>query len=237
MTDEEPPSIEDVYDRIAESYAATYWQENLHQSELEFPATTGLLKAVDLADRRVLDAGCGSGVYTDWLLDRGADVVATDVSEAMLEETEALVGDDAELHQADLRDPLSFAEDDSFDGVVCAQVLDHVEDLSVPIGEFARVLRPGGFIVLSVRHPVRNALAYETWPYFETERQIEDWGVDTPHYPRPMAGILNTLLEAGFRLESVTEPTPTDRFHERDPEEAERLTHRPQFLCLRARLE
>lgn len=237
MTHDEPPSIEDVYDRIAESYAASYWETNLHQAELEFPATTTLLEAVELSGQRVLDAGCGSGVYTEWLLERDADVVATDVSEAMIRETESLVGDDAVLHQADLREPLSFAESASFDGVVCAQVLDHIEDLSVPIGEFARILRPGGYLVLSVRHPVRNALEYDGWSYFETERQIEDWGVDTPHYPRPLAGILNTLLEAGFRFERVTEPTPSERFRERDPEEAERLTRRPQFLCLRARLE
>lgn len=235
MTEDDSPAVADVYDDIAESYAANYWEENLHQAELEFPATTRLLEGVDLDDQRVLDAGCGSGVYTEWLLDCGADVVAIDVSEAMLEQTEALVGDDAELHHADLREPLEFAEGDSFDGVVCAEVLDHVEDLDTPFDEFARVLAQGGFLVLSVRHPLRNAIEYEDWSYFRTERLIEDWGVDTPHYPRPLAGILNSLLAAGFRLETVDEPTPTEAFRERDPAEYERLTHRPQFLCLRAR--
>lgn len=235
MSNDDSPSVADVYDEIAESYASDYWDENLHQSELEFPATTGLLESVDLAGRRLLDAGCGSGVYTDWLLDHGAEVVATDVSEAMLEQTEALVGDDAEIHQADLREPLTFAEDGAFGGVVCAQVLDHVADIEDPLDEFARVLSPDGFLVLSVRHPLRNAIEYDDWRYFGTERRVEDWGVDMPHYPRPLAAIVNPLLTAGFQLETIEEPSPTQTFRERDPEEYERLTHRPQFLCLLAR--
>ena len=227
------PTVEEVYDDIAESYADGYWSDNPHQADLEFPATTDLIPEV--AGERVLDAGCGSGVYTEWLLDRGASVVGVDVRESMLEETRDLVGTRATLHRADLSEGLPFASDGEFDGVVCAQVLDHLPSLETPFREFARILNDGGFLVVSVRHPLRNARAYEDWTYYETERQIEDWGVETPHYTRPLQTILDELLSVGLQLEALTEPEPTEAFREKAPEEYERLSRRPQFLCLRAR--
>ncbi|WP_248515671.1 class I SAM-dependent methyltransferase [Salinarchaeum laminariae] len=231
--EDETAAVEDVYDEIAASYAEGYWSDNPHQAELEFPATTDLIPTV--SGERVLDAGCGSGVYTEWLLDRGATVVGVDLSEAMLEEARDLVGTRATLRLGDLSEGIPFAEDGEFDGVVCAQVLDHLPSLEAPFQEFARILEEGGFLVISVRHPLRNASEYEDWTYYETERQIEDWGVETPHYTRPLQSILNELVAAGFQLEHVSEPEPTETFREAAPKEYEQLSKRPQFLCLRAR--
>lgn len=231
---EDVARVEEVYDRIAHSYAEGYWSDNPHQADLEFPATTDLVP--DVGGQRILDAGCGSGVYTGWLLDRGASVVGVDLSDGMLEEARAQVGSRATLLRADLSAALPFG-DAAFDGVVCAQVLDHLPSLKAPFREFARVLETGGFLVVSVRHPLRNASDYEAWTYYEIERQVEDWGIDTPHYARPLQAILNQLVAAGFRLEEVREPEPTEAFAEKAPEEYELLSRRPQFLCLCARKE
>ncbi|PSQ47526.1 class I SAM-dependent methyltransferase, partial [Halobacteriales archaeon SW_7_65_23] len=144
MTDGEDPIAVDAYDELADSYAEEV-RENPYNAHLEFPATTSLIP--DVAGEQVLDAGCGTGVYTEWLLEQGADVVGMDASEAMLDHARDAIGDRATFHQADLEKPLDFAETDAFDGVVSALALGYVADLRDPFGEFARVLEPGGFLV------------------------------------------------------------------------------------------
>lgn len=82
----------------------------------ERPGTIDLLP--DVNGLRVLDAGCGSGVLTEWLLDHGADVTSIDLSPVMADIALSRVGDRAKVLVADLSRPLSFASDAQFDLVV-----------------------------------------------------------------------------------------------------------------------
>jgi len=232
MSDGDVPDVTEGYDEIAQSYADGYWEENPYQTAFEFPATTALVP--DVSGERVLDAGCGSGVYSQWLLERGAEVVGVDASSAMLTEARDRVGDGAEFHRSDLATPLDFATDDEFDGVVSGSVFDHVEDWHHLFAELARVVSPGGFLVFSMRHPLTDHLEYDDWNYFEVDERVADWGVEIPHYPRPLSGVVNPLLEAGFRLDELVEPRPTERFRATEPEAYDRLQKRPYWLCVRA---
>jgi len=45
---------------------------------------------------------------------------------------------------------------------------------------------------------------------------------------------LNPLLEAGFVLERILEPIPTEQFKQADPKGYEKLSRQPGFLCIRA---
>jgi len=232
MDPEDVESVTEVYDAIAESYAAGYWEENPFQAHFEFPGTTALIP--DVEGKRVLDAGCGSGEYTNWLVERGAEVVAVDVSEGMLAETAERVGDDVELRQTDLTTPLEFADDEAFDGVVSGSVIDHIADWDRLFAEFARVLAPGGFFVCSVRHPMQNYLEYDDWNYFEVDPHTADWGAEVVNHRRPMSAVVNSLLGAGLQLDELSEPQPTDAFAKQCPEEYETFSERPYWLCLRA---
>lgn len=114
---------------------------------------------VPILDRNVepgqswLDLGCGSGVLTKELLNRGADVVAVDGSPGMLREARALIGGDhtSELTwlQSDVQH-LSQIADESLDGVLCSSVVEYVERPHNLLGEAARVLRPDGRIIVSI---------------------------------------------------------------------------------------
>jgi len=226
------PDVTDVYDEIAESYAAGYWDENPYQADFEFPATTALVP--DVSDSRILDAGCGSGVYSEWLVERGADVVGVDASSEMLAVADERTGDRAEFYRADLATSLDFAADDEFDGVVSGSAFDHVEDWDHLFSELARVVSPDGFLVFSMRHPLVDLLEYDDWNYFEVEQRVEDWGVEVPHYPRPLSAVVNPLLDAGFRLDELVEPRPAESFEAKQPDEYERLQKQPYWLCVRA---
>jgi ubiquinone/menaquinone biosynthesis C-methylase UbiE len=103
--------------------------------------------------RSWLDLGCGSGVLTKDLLDRGADVIAFDGSPAMIKEAKALVGgaDGSALTwiQGDVECFPQIA-DRSLDGVLCSSVIEYVERPDRLLSEVERVLRPGGKVILSI---------------------------------------------------------------------------------------
>lgn len=93
--------------------------------------------------RRVLEVGPGPGELSERIASElGAQVVAIDVSERMVELAQAR-GVDARV--GDVQE-LPFA-DGSFDTVVAAWMLYHVPDLDRGLAEIARVLEPGGRLV------------------------------------------------------------------------------------------
>jgi len=215
-----------------------------HNAYYERPATLSLLP--DVAGRRVLDAGCGPGHFAVELLRRGAEVVAADVTPEMVALARDLVGDRATVLEADLEQPFAFAEDASFDGVLCALMLDYVADWRPLFREFHRVLRPDGFLVLSHGHPMADfRVCRERCDpdsvYFDVEQHELAWGgFGEPRpvirfYRRPLQEMINPLLEAGFRLDRLLEPTPTAAYADSDPEGHAFYLREPNFLCVRAR--
>ena len=97
--------------------------------------------------KRVLDAGCGSGYGSAMLAQEAREVIAIDRSDAALELTRAAVPSSVICEVGDVTE-LRF-EDDSFDVVVCFEVIEHVEQQDRVLDEFARVLRPGGRLIVS----------------------------------------------------------------------------------------
>jgi SAM-dependent methyltransferase len=97
---------------------------------------------LEVQPRRVLEVGCGPGEAAERIAASGAEVEALDISERMVELTqargvEARVGDVQQL-------PF---EDESFDAALAGWMLYHVPDVERGIAELARVLRPGGRLV------------------------------------------------------------------------------------------
>jgi SAM-dependent methyltransferase len=98
----EPAGIND-YDSFAGAYTASA-ETNLINAYYERPAMLAL--AGDVAGRRILDAGCGSGPLFAALRDRGAVVTGIDRSAGMLALARPRLGDDADLRLVELGGPL-----------------------------------------------------------------------------------------------------------------------------------
>jgi SAM-dependent methyltransferase len=112
---------------------------------VEQPLVRAILETIPAG--RALDAACGTGRHTAFLAGRGHQVTGVDVSPPMLARARMAC---ARLVVGELeRLPLP---DGAFDLVVCALALVHVPDLSAAVGELARVLRPGGHLVISDIH-------------------------------------------------------------------------------------
>ncbi|MFQ5785036.1 MAG: class I SAM-dependent methyltransferase [Alphaproteobacteria bacterium] len=121
----------------------------------------------------VLDAGCGTGAYSETIVGRVGRVAALDMSSGMLETARAKLrrqeaAGRIAFHRGSIAD-LPF-DDESFDGVMINQVLHHLDDdagAGYPahrrvFAEFARVLRPGGGLVVNscTQEQLRDAYWY-----------------------------------------------------------------------------
>jgi SAM-dependent methyltransferase len=199
------------YDDFAAAYA-TENETGLFNAYYERPAVLAL--AGDVAGRRVLDAGCGSGPLTEALRDRGASVTGFDVSAGMVDLARARLGTDADLHVADLAAPLPFPEA-AYDDVVASLVLHYLEDWSGPLAELRRVLRVGGRMIVSVNHPAAYAIVYPDADYFMPTRYTEDYTfdgrtVDLTFWHRPLHAMADAFAAAGFRITTISEPPVAD---------------------------
>ena len=215
-----------AYEQLADAYASRIGTK-AHNAFYERPATLALLPPV--MERRVLDAGCGPGVYAEWLVEQGAEVVGVDVSPRMLELARRRLGERVTLHQADLGAPLDFFDAASFDVIVSALVLDYVEDWGPLFREFFRLLRHPGHLIFSVGHPFDEFFDHHpSGNYFDVERVEMTWRgfgdpVTVPYFRRPLGAMLDPLLAAGFLLDRLVEPRPVPEFKEHDPADYEKL--------------
>jgi SAM-dependent methyltransferase len=117
--------------------------------------------------RRILDAGCGNGRYTRFLLrDAPADAVITafDLSVNMLGRARQRLRQSPRVgHVAADLTRLPYA-DAAFDAVVCGWVLEHLPDPRPGLRELARVLQPGGKLLLLVTEDtLTGAMCSRMW--------------------------------------------------------------------------
>ncbi len=107
----------------------------------------------------VLDMGAGAGRHAFEVYRRGADIVALDYSLADLKDVSGLFAamtDAGEAPEGTVAATvngdgtrLPFA-DDTFDRIICSEVMEHIPDDSAAAAELARVLKPGGTIAVTV---------------------------------------------------------------------------------------
>jgi SAM-dependent methyltransferase len=226
------PRVND-YDVLAEPYTASN-ETSLWNAYYERPAMLAL--AGDVAGRRILDAGCGSGPLFAPLRDRGAIVTGFDASAGMLEQARRRLGDDADLLVAELGQPLPYP-DAAFDDVVASLVLHYLEDWGPALTELRRVLKPGGRLIVSVDHPfaivgLQRAEGREV-DYFATYSWTEEWSmggqtvVPMRFWNRPLHAMTDAFTAAGFRISVISEPDPVPEARELFPE----LAEKPRLLC------
>ncbi|MCG9553030.1 malonyl-ACP O-methyltransferase BioC [Vibrio sp. Isolate31] len=102
----------------------------------------------DLSGLKVLDLGCGTGYFSEQLLNRGAEVVCADLSLGMLEKAKQRCGSDVSLYQQADAEQLPFANG-SFDIVLSSLALQWCNDLSSPLKEMKRVTAADGQVLFS----------------------------------------------------------------------------------------
>ena len=97
--------------------------------------------------QRVLDLGCGTGVFLRAAADRGAQVVGLDAAEGLLTIARQRVPG-ADVHCGDMQDLPS--GDDGFDVVTAFSSLFFADDMTRALSEAGRVCKPGGTVLVQV---------------------------------------------------------------------------------------
>jgi ubiquinone/menaquinone biosynthesis C-methylase UbiE len=147
---------------------------------------------------RALDVACGTGRHVGNLLRLGFDASGVDVTAAMLDRAREK-HPEARFEQGSW-DALPFG-DDEFDVVTCALALCHAPAVAGPIAEMARVLRPGGALVVSDIHPngtlLGGAAAYPGDGY--------DRVPFVRNHMHPLAEYFAALRAAGLVVEELHE--------------------------------
>ena len=138
--------VADLYDVFVD------WPGRLRR---EMPGLVARLREVGA--RRVLDLGCGTGRHVRALLDEGFDAYGADVSEDMLRQARAHVGDAERLVAWRLGDPppAALEQAEPFDAVIALgnvwSLLPDPEDVAAAGSAARSLLRPGGVVVLGLK--------------------------------------------------------------------------------------
>jgi 2-polyprenyl-6-hydroxyphenyl methylase / 3-demethylubiquinone-9 3-methyltransferase len=114
-----------------------------------------------LDDKRVLDVGCGGGILTESLAKEGANASGIDLSAELLEVAKLhALGSGLEINYQ-LVSAENYAEQFSeyFDAITCMEMLEHVPDPALVLQACARMLKPGGVLVLSTLNRTTKAFA------------------------------------------------------------------------------
>lgn len=193
----------------------------------------------DIRGLRGIDIGCGEGHNTRLLAEHGAILSAIDISEdfiafAQQTESEQPRGISYQVASAVA---LPFA-DDTFDFATGFMSFMDIPETALVLSEAHRVLKPGGFLQFSITHPCFNTpyrknlrdaqgktFAIAVGDYFHNlNGKIDEWifgsapvalrsGLplfQAPRFTLTLSDWINGAIQAGFQIEQIGEPRPSD---------------------------
>ena len=147
-----------IYDQIADQW----WSEEVQWIRILRNLAKGRLawfdQVLDWQGKEVLDLGCAGGFMAEAIAKRGARVTGIDPAQKAVE----IAKSHAESERLSIKYDVGVGEnlpyaDQTFDIVVCVDVLEHVLDLNRVIDEIARVLKPGGYLAYDTINRTRLA--------------------------------------------------------------------------------
>jgi 2-polyprenyl-6-hydroxyphenyl methylase/3-demethylubiquinone-9 3-methyltransferase len=180
-------------------------------------------RAVGLADKAVLDVGCGGGILSESMARAGARVLGIDLSQAVLDvaELHAIEGKVPVEYRAIAAEELAQERPAAFDLVTCMEMLEHVPDPAASVKALATLVKPGGDVIVSTinRNPTAFALAIIGAEYiaralprgtheylkFIRPSELARWGREAQLELRDLTGITYNPFTRSFRLSPNTD--------------------------------
>ena len=171
-----------------------------------------------VADKRVLELGCGRGERAVAFARQGAHVIGVSASGDDLAAARRLAdheGVKIELRHGDLAE-LAFVRADSIDLAFSAYALGEVDDLPRVFRQVHRVLKTGAPLVFSLLHPVYSMLDTSgehplaiCRSYFDGSPIDGDWDAHPPPDSHlTVSDLFTALMRTNFRVDAMVEPRP-----------------------------
>lgn len=137
----------------------------------------------NLKDKLLLDAGCGTGLFTKKALEREANVTSIDIAPKLVELTKKKNPATNAIEASVLKLPF---DDNTFDYVISSDVIEHTPNPYNATKELIRVLKPGGKICITVPNrsfwyfsvkianflKIRDYQGFENWVHFKEFRKF-----------------------------------------------------------------
>jgi len=218
---------------------AAYWDERMGDSgndfvnELIWPVANELLALQ--RDERVLDVGCGNGLYARRMAALGAAVTAFDFAAEMIELARGYAGEDTDrlaYHVLDATDEAALLTlgKKQFDAALSTMAIMDIAEIEPLFRALAQLLKPGGRFVFATAHPCFNNArathvietadrdgtlesihAIKISGYLTPQRALGIAIVGQPkpqlYFDRPLHLLLRTGFNAGFVVDAVEERT------------------------------
>ena len=173
-------NVKETYNKISNIYHQRRLEKKQSYNEfLEMPATLSLLKKIK--NKRVLDLGCGTGIYANILKSYGANVYGIDTSLGMITIAKSYApGIDFRVGSV-YKMPY---KSNYFDVIVSAFVFQHFENIDKALKEIRRVLKTNGIYVFSLSNPIMEVSHHiknkkrrfrEFGNYFKEEKFTQTW--------------------------------------------------------------
>ena len=143
-------NVKEAYQEWSQQYDAN---ENKTR-DLEATALRVVLS--DLQIDKVLEFGCGTGKNTVWLEQKAKEIVAVDLTEAMIQiATKKMNSPKVQFKIADINQPWDFTNE-QFDVVSFSLVLEHIMDIDAVFNKLSKVSKPGAYVYIGELHPFKQ---------------------------------------------------------------------------------
>jgi ubiquinone/menaquinone biosynthesis C-methylase UbiE len=209
-----------------------------------------ILKALipELRNKSVLDLGCGFGWHCRYASEQQASsVIGVDISEKMLQRAREKTDDPFISYINMPIEDINFSES-QFDVVISSLAFHYIKSFETICKKVYDYLKPGGSFIFSVEHPIFTSRNEQDW-YYDNKGNRLHWAVDNYQsegirettfltenvikYHRTFSTYINDLIDAGFSISTVKEPTPSEEMVNSVPEMKDEL-RRPMFLIISA---
>jgi len=149
--------------RKFEELASRWWDRNSEFKPLHDinPLRANWIDALaPVAEKKILDVGCGGGILCEALAQRGANVTGIDMGEAPLAvgNLHSLESGGSVTYEQSTAEDYAGSHAEAFDTVTCLEMLEHVPDPSSVVAACAAMTKPGGTLFFSTIN--RNPKAY-----------------------------------------------------------------------------
>ncbi|MGE7113740.1 ThiF family adenylyltransferase [Lysinibacillus sp. NPDC047702] len=205
-----------------------------------------------LPNTKILDIGCATGEQAIHFAQKGATIVANDISEEMLEVVNNKVNI-LELKGIETLhgDIVNLNIEDKFNYVICNNVLDYIEDIGTRLSKFAGLLTENGTLIVTIPHPIKDGGVWKK-EYYNGRWNYEDFSLQNyfaegkitksrenkdgetvissiESYHRTTETYFQTFVQAGFKVVGLFEPQPPNIVAETHPILFEKCSHIPYF--------
>jgi SAM-dependent methyltransferase len=242
-----------MYNKLAEHYH--YWRteknpKGWHYNELlEMPATLKLLGNVK--GKKILDFGCGTGIYAKLLTKKGAKVKGFDISKEMIKVAKK------ENPKLDLKvgSGYKIPFNEKFDIVLSSLVVHYLDDWDKMFKQVNRVLKKGGYFIFSTGNPVSEIVKkvkvgkkrYKVLgiaDYFKKKKINAVWKVNdgirkfdikVSVYHKTYEEIIKTIVKNGFEISDYKDTFPLKKAKKLFPKEYEYTSKIPFFSVWKVR--